>query len=596
MKKRIILSVLALCSVFCMGAQDLFPYSFAPAEVDEKMVVVGNGQNEFVQVLICLDPVVDDAVARLKGQQIKGVRVYTRADYKQKTQKRSLVMACIGEPDNVTVTKTVNFLKGWNDVLFDEPVTIGDEKIFVGAQVFETAGVPYPFAGFSDASVAQGCWVNLNKTGWSSYKDRGTLYIAALLDADAARPLLARTVYLQECGHPQAVAPDADFEGNLYVHNFSDEVVSNVRMAMLGQGDATATERDVILSAPVPAHGSTVVTMPLHAGVQDGTEMDLSIRAITVNGQEAQKAMPGVTQLFVTADNFIRIPVIEEFTSQRCVNCPQMAYFLEKALDEYTGKFIYVAHHCGFSYDSFTTEPDKALQYIFGGYQNEYNPAIMYNRAVLDGEQTVVLGAKDNAAKPYLEDLKKAASMPASAAVEMELIEDATGVGCKVSGRVARDLIQKELYISVYLLEDSITVDNFPQQGLDDPNAPADLRDVFRHNGVIRHYYTSDAIGDLLAVNADGTYEITFSPAAINADAKKENCRLVVLVHRVNKEQLADNFILNAAQISLSGTVNSIQSVHTSAASDVLYDLQGRRVVNPRPGIYIQGGKKVIRK
>ena len=44
------------------------------------------------------------------------------------------------------------------------------------------------------------------------------------------------------------------------------------------------------------------------------------------------------------------------------------------------------------------------------------------------------------------------------------------------------------------------------------------------------------------------------------------------------------------------GEATSIEAVENMAALDGnIYDLQGRRVVTPRKGIYVQGGKKLIK-
>ena len=311
---------------------------------------------------------------------------------------------------------------------------------------------------------------------------------------------------------------------------------------MQGEGAETPTLRTIELPEAIPAYGSTVVTTKLRSGSAEGTSVGWTATVTKVNGQEAQPGRPGTTPLYVTYDNFIRTPLIEEFTSQRCIACPQMAYFLEKALEEYEGSYVYVAHHSGFVEDKFTTQPDRDILYVFGGYENQYNPAIMYNRAILEGENQIIQGVRDMSPEPYRQALALAADMPAMAEVNIET----TSSQVTVSGRVARDLVGTPLYLSCYLVEDGISTDDYPQLGMDDADAPADLKDVFRHNGVILHYFTSQAIGDQLSIEANGSYSVTY-PMEEKVGFGGTARRLVAFVHKVNQSDPYDTYVLNGA-------------------------------------------------
>ena len=578
------------------------PYGYAPAAVQpEELTALGGNKNEFVQGMVLFDPATDPALGRMKGKTIKGVRCYMRADYKQKRQKRSGILASTGSVGNIVQTTYIDLVEGWNDVLFDEPLVIGNEKLFLGVQAYETLGTPYPLVAYSPATVPQSCWVNLAKGAWNEYSDRGTLLIFALLDDEAAA-LIGQTAYAQNTFHPQTVAPEADFEGGLYIHNFTTEPIYNIEIAMQGEGAETSTPKTIELPEPIPAYGSTVVTTTLRSGKAEGTSVDWTATVTKINGQEAQAGRPGTTKLYVTYDNFIRTPLIEEFTSQRCINCPQMAYFLEKALEEYEGSYVYVAHHSGFVEDKFTTQPDRDILYVFGGYENEYNPAIMYNRAILEGENQIIQGVRDMSPEPYRQALALAADMPAMAEVNIEN----SGDRVTVSGRVARDLIDKPLYLSCYLVEDGISTDNYPQMGLDDEDAPSDLKDVFRHNGVILHYFTTAAIGDLLSIEQNGTYSVTY-PMVEKEGFGGTARRLVAFVHKVNKSNQYDTYVLNAAEMQFDDDVSigEIKKSNVESGNDI-FDLSGRKVRagassssltlrHPlKKGIYIKGGRKIV--
>ena len=571
------------------------PYGYAPGSVtSEEISGLGGGINEFVQCMTCFDPSGDPALARMKGKKVLGVRCYLRAAYSQARQKRSAILASQGSVAGLIRTQYVNFEEGWNDVMFDEPVIIDEQPLFLGFQVYETIGTPYPIVAYQAATVAQSCYVNLAKKTWEEYTDRGTPLILALVEDDAAA-CFERTAYAQNTTHPQTVAPDRDFEGGLYVHNFTNESIQSVEIAMQGEGAEFPTMRTITLPAPLPAYGSTIISTQLRAGTTESTTATWTATVTKVNGQEAQPGRPGTTRLYVTYDNFIRTPLIEEFTSQRCVNCPQMAYFLEKALQEYEGDYVYVAHHSGFVEDVFTTQPDREILYVFGGYQNEYNPAIMYNRAILEGENQIIQGIRDMSPEPYKEALALAADMAAMAEVNI----DCDGNDVTVSGRVARDLVGKPIYLSCYLVEDGITTDKYPQMGMDDADAPSDLKDVFRHNGVILHYFTAEAIGDLLSTEANGSYSVTYPMIEATGFGGTAR-RLVAFVHKVNRDDPYDTYVLNAAEMHLDDEdgIDLIDNGQLTIDNEgaAIFDLSGRCVSNAHlpKGIYIVGGNKKV--
>ena len=582
----------------CALAQQ--PYGYAPGSVtSEEISGLGSGMNKFVQGMTLFNPSEDPVIARMKGKKVVGVRCYLRADYKQAKNKRSAALASTGTVGNIVRTQYADLLQGWNDILFDEPLVIGDDPIYLGVQAYETIGTSYPLVVYTPAIVPHSCFINIGKTSWEEYTDRGTPLILALVEDEAAA-CFERTAYAQNTTHPQTVAPDRDFEGELYIHNFTSEPIQSVEIAMQGEGASSPTLRTITLPEPLPAYGSTIVSAQLRAGTAESTTASWMASVTKVNGQEAQPGRPGITKLYVTYDNFIRTPLIEEFTSQRCVNCPQMAYFLEKALQEYQGDYVYVAHHSGFAEDVFTTQPDREILYVFGGYQNEYNPAIMYNRAILEDENQIIRGVRDMSPQPYRQALALAAEMAAMAEVNIESVNGQV----TVSGRVARDLAGKPLYLSCYLIEDGISTDKYPQLGMNDADAPSDLKDVFRHNGVILHYFTTDAIGDLLNVEANGSYSVTY-PMVEKDGFGGTARRLVAFVHKVNKDDPYDTYVLNAAEMHLDDEdgINSIVNGQWTMDNEeaAIFDLSGRRIFSAeansslKKGLYIQKGKKIIK-
>lgn len=614
MRNNPLISFLALffCGILAATAQTSSPrYGFAPEQCDSTLRKwQGVGENGFIAGAICLDPITDPAVARLRGHRITGVRCYLKHAYEQSRQKRSLIFHTSVDLNETPTQKICDFAEGWNNIYFDQPVTIGDDAIYIGLQVYETIALGFPLGAYDPVSVEGGCWINLKKEGWKSYTDRGTLMIYALLDDEAA-PLLENSVFAQTANAPLVVEPSKDFAGEVSFHNCSSTPVSSLTLQMLGEGDTEPTFQDITFDTPLSAYEGRVLPLPVHVGSKTGTNQWLELTVTEVNGSEAQAVRPGVTWHYVTHDAFVRTPLVEEFTSQLCVNCPFMAYYLDKAIEQHTlSDVAYVAHHAGFQKDAFTKPVDEALCFLFGPGSSSYNPAVMFDRIVPVGQEVPVISAKVAEVEPYADALKQAALRPAMASVDITADGDATGISCRVSGRINAEMANSgiPLYLSVYLAEDSITTDKYPQYGMDGEGAPADLQDRFRHNGVIRHNFCTVPTGDLLSLDADNSYSVDFPAASVAADWNLRNCRIVAFVHQFNTSLMRVNEVLNAANLPIAKTtgidaatttghlpqafVGNDRRIRTSdpAVAFTVYNLEGRQQ-NPAqaltPGVYL---------
>lgn len=606
--KRILSVLLGLALGFLghAAAQDAVLYGPGPAgtPADDIRSAVGSGENAYFAALVGMDPATDPVMQRLKGQKIIGVRCYMRAAYKQKSQKRSYVMACQGTPDNVAAQQYVNFTEGWNEVMFDEPVVIGDDKTYVGLQVYETIGTPYPLCAYKPVSVPGGCFTNLGRKGWEESTGRGTLLIQAILAPEAA-PLLERTAYAQITGFPLSLEPAKPFACQLYLKNHSGQPVTTAEIETLGKGDTTPHTLTVSLDTPLAPYDGRMIAADVVSGSEEGVAQDIALDVVSLDGQPAQPAMTGVSQLYVTSDVFVRIPVVEEFTGLRCPNCPFMAYYLDMAMEEYGAPHIYVSHHAGFQDDVLTKPCDKELIFLFGpeygpDYKWAYNPAVMYDRTILPGTALPVYGASEASHEGYLASIRQAASIPALAQVLVDVERTADGqVSCRVHGRVHHDLATDEsLRISTYLIEDGLGTDRYPQLGLDDiEGAPADLLERFKHNGVIRHVFNTDAAGDQLRPETDATFSIDYPAVAAAADWKWENCQVVALIHRIDRDNLAANAILNAGSNRLNDYVTGIAAPATAEAAVSITAGPDRRIRASVPGsrleVYTLGGARI---
>lgn len=549
--KQILLTSLLSLLPAAAAAEAVTGYiGYAPLECsDYDISAQGANKNQYIEAAIRLDPQTTPYYASLAGCQIVGVRCYLRADYKQKAKGFSCVNLYRGSLTSEPVRRTVNFTAGWNEVMFDEPYTItADEPVYVGYRVFELMGPQaLPLVSYSAASVTGGYFVSVNRGAFEECTDRGALMVQAIVSAPDGSVFAAPGALAHASNYPRIVAPNETFEGSFYVHNFSSEPISSLEIT----SEDPERTYPVTLSEPIAGYGSAMVPAEIMTGSNEGTDVSLTMGVTAINGQAVTPAHPSTSHLYVSSDNFVRVPLIEEFTSLYCVNCPFMAYFLEKGREQFGKPHVFVAHHSGFRYDDFTQQVDKDLEYLFFGVDG--NPYATYDRTILPGRTRLMIGASTADVEPYVEYLTQAYDLPAFASVKVDLTEgEDSKFTVRVHGRMSLGdkTADGKVYLSAYLIEDNIPRGtDYEQSGVDydmDPNSPSDLFETYRHNGVIRLNLCTESIGDLLSAEADGSYSVTYPAFSLKKGWNPANCHVVAFLHRINKTDMRDNYVLNA--------------------------------------------------
>lgn len=607
--KHILLTLVLAFAAIVAHAENIY-YGYAPVNVAENdMALAGTNSNNFMAVAVRLTPEQDPVWRSLQGSKVVGVRVYLRNEYKQKKKEWSCVNIYQGSLSTTPQETFVDFKAGWNEVLFDNPVTIGSEDIYVGAQVFETLGTPMPFAAFSKAATNGGFYTRSSYDDWQDFSARGAVLLQAIVEpADGVA--IKNTAYVSYANAPLTVGPDQLFNCSLYVHNMSGEPLNTFSFEST-DGTKSYTYDIDFADNPIEPFGGRVFSYNIYGPQTVGTAVSLSVKASKFNGLPVADAFPFTGHLYVMKDAFIRIPLVEEFTSQNCVNCPFMAYFLDQAMENHNGPLLYVTHHAGFANDRFTKKVDEELLYLFKNDDGTFNPAVMYDRRVEKGSVSPIVTAKVAETQPYDDALNAAASFPAMAQVYVDTVYVDGKLQVTVHGAINRSYYEEDIpvYLSCYLTESGIPVSAaFPQMGLDEEGAPADLAERFHHNGIKRIVFNKENLGDRLTITptVDDTYEfcVTYDPAVVDSKWLMENCDVIAFVHLMDKDDMNYNYVLNAGSVRMNDYLANPNGIHRVATGSqhksvgATYDMMGRRVVNRSlaPGLYIRDGKVVLKK
>lgn len=557
---------------------DTYNIGYCPADVSdtENVSAQGTGENLTVEPLIRISAATMPA---LKGASITAVRCYLRTDYEQKS-KYSRISVYVGhpsDPDAVKLHKKTNLYQGWNEIELDEPVVIGDQDVYVGYQVFENSGEQrLPIMSYSKACPAGAYILKLGTNAHKEMTANGTPFIQAVVEADPeamAVPAVACAIY----DVPMRVAPDADFSAGLYVKNLSSTPINSCTF--------TAGGREVELTAAIPAFGFAEIPVTPHTAATEGSDVAFPYGITAVNGTPLAAAAMSELSLFVTRDNFIRIPLLEEYTSMECHNCPYMSYWIDKTLKEYTKPVAFVTHHSGFVEDDFTQEVDRQLVKLLGVNGNPY---CTMDRSQLPTCKSVLLGTGEMGywTKSYTQLFDYSSNLPAYASVNIEPNADNSSV--TVSGRVALGNMTSDdkVRISAYLVENHIpaSLDRYAQAGVHFdpiPDAPSDLAKNYTHNGVIRQVLNKVPLGDAFTFDSEGNYSVTYPVAPLAAECVAANCKIVAFVHRVNAEDVTDCFVLNTGISAPLGSEAGICAPTVAAPSELqLSVIDGRIAVS----------------
>ena len=78
---------------------------------------------------------------------------------------------------------------------------------------------------------------------------------------------------------------------------------------------------------------------------------------------------------------FVKIPLLEEFTTEMCTNCPSAAEAIHNALSvgKNSNEVAPLCHHSGYHEDQFTQQCDRYMLWLYGD-DGTYAPALMLDR------------------------------------------------------------------------------------------------------------------------------------------------------------------------------------------------------------------------
>lgn len=594
--KKLLLVLVAFTMALAMNAQ-----ASAKAELADNQQLLGYylsdklnrkgfglpewGENEHCKAAIKLTA---DMLKPYVGMKIVNVRF--GLSYKLDKSRVFITSLTNGyEGEDVVSQDVASTVADWNNVALDTPYYIEkDKSILVGfdfAQKTRMKGLYYSAECYPLSVVEEGITTmpiliygdSGNGEYWHEIGTRtGNLSIQVIIEGSIEKYSVTAFDFKVVQGEINKPA-----EAKVKVTNNGKDAVSKLNYVVYVDGKASAEQEATLENALEP--GNTGTFNAVIPAVDSYGKKAVKIEITKVNGNDN-------TAENKTANGFLGVPqefyprnvVIEEFTTEKCGNCPRVAADLHKALASLDKERVFaVAHHSAYGTDWLTQPCDEEMYgLMFNGMLNSFAPAMMFNRdcdAIPDDDDSktgnVFLPVVYAQISGYAQILLNKQS---NSQLQMDVTYDG-GIGqasIVVKGKCNEAYDLDNSYLTLYLLEDSI-------MPVEQNSAPKG----YRHMHVIRYY--NSTWGDKVEWNDDYSFEKKFD-VDIFTGWEKKNLQFVAFLNGHNDNDYSDNKIDNAVGMRYSG-VSGIDGMAADNESHQVarYTIEGMETTAPVSGLNI---------
>ena len=469
--------------------------------------------------------------------------------------------------------------KGWSTVSLTKPVDITSDMqtLYVGysyhqkstSKAMSCTKTPEP--GYS-------CFIRSGNDEWKDYSNDYAVSVEAMVYGDK---LPKYDLTLSALDVQQNYVVD---NGNL---EFTMKVFNNATVTINGFDavctvDGSDDKYTVHCDSSIAYNESKTITMTVSpTAIQT---MDPATRTLTVtltNLTEGEDEIPSDNTLSgtfnVTLHSFVRNVLLEEFTTEKCTNCPRVASYVHDAMNEpeFQGRLNTMENHAGYYTDSFTATFHNDWTWF---YDNQYAPAVLYDRHAEDGEATAV--TCPNSKLELFEGIRK--RLRETAFVSLKVTADVDGenqkINVKVTGTRAKENFTKNpARITVVLTETNLAAISQAGAGGD-----------YTHYNVGRR--VNSIWGDVLEWNGDDyTYECSI-PYTQNYIL--DNLGILAFIHDYDPDDktkcdVANSAAITSAEFTGKATAIFAPNASTNDSKALYFDLQGRKLSAPTKGFNI---------
>lgn len=526
-----------------------------------------------------------DQILAYKGNHIDEIRVGLASKLNVNNMTVWLRSSLTGSDLASATIESSDIVKGWNTLKFETPYDITDTTpgLYIGytftqkntSKAIAVVGLPQANALFTKLGTT---------VEWADRSAEGTLAIEALVYGDN---LPKHNLSLISMNTQKVFVVDkGTFSASLLIRNVAQQTISGFDVICKVDGLSerySAHIEESIAYGEVKEVEANFILTSITSNNPDTRTVTITIDNLNEGTDEAMSDNSLQTTIQVVNHDFTRVPLVEEFTTEKCTNCPRVAAYLHHAAEDerFAGRFNSVEHHSGYYTDVYTIQADTQWEWF---YDNVYAPAIMLDRSPEYGDvaQTAVYcPTSQSQFDNYLQrELLKSAFV--SLKIDVKPNDTDYTLDITVSGeRSKTDLTVNPARITVMLTETNLVSTN-----------QAGYSGEYTHVNVGRRV---NAIwGEELEWQGNNyTYHCTlsYSPAYV-----KKNMGILAFIHDGDRSDKLSWEVCNSASVpAFNG--NNESGIHTAGNNSEnnlqYYDLRGNKRLSPQSGLNIvkQGNK-----
>lgn len=461
----------------------------------------------------------------------------------------------------VTSSTEPSLAKGWIEVALETPVTIDASKGLYLGMTYHQKGASKAFSlvgnGFENSF-----FVCVGDGEWEDRHGEGILSVEAVVAGDSTPEY---DLGLLEARLDYSSDPDVNIVTVRVVNNGSKDVSGFTLECAYenNPSDMVIEHYDVAI-----ASGEKCDVTCLVSKVGDVFMNPLTVILTGIDGGEDSYADNNSTIARVPSQKKV---LVEEFTTERCSNCPRVARYLHEVCDEdaYKDRVVVICHHAGYYTDWLTQPCDEEIGWLYGCNSA---PAVMYDRTYLPRE--VMADCPET--KDLRNNFDRQLALTPSVGISMTTATDETTGELIVNVSLKREsaLDMADPRLSVYLTEDNI---NPILQSGDDEGTHI-------HQHVIRAY--NSTWGD--KIEWDGSdYNATFR-FELDPEWKTNDLQAVAFVNNYDPDNKGNNKIDNAESCGISANINSVSVIEAEDGVYTYYDLSGCPVAADTKGFLVK--------
>lgn len=507
---------------------------------DEYIDYLGTGQAETFDCAIYV-PAGHNFVG---PSMIKGIRFYLSNASNVSMAKVWISKSLPSSVDNADYVQSVgvsSLVNGANDIVLKTPYAVNNAAIYVGFS-FTIKSAEYCIA-FGGEYVDNSLYLRSSDKvpSWGAVSDFGKLALQLLLEGGN---------YPANDASPSDFAPFVVGLGQsasvpLKITNGGSETITSISYTITTSGKVS--EEKTINTPSIPFAASAVVNIPFESDAVEGTK-ETTFTITKINGKTntaSNKSAKGKMTTVANLKVWPRTVLIEEFTTESCVFCPQAAAGLSSFMNTYTDlaeRVAIVCHHAGYYTDWLTIDASSQYTWFYNS-GGTYAPAFMYDRYAWDGKTAVE--SRQSGADGYKARVEARMNETSYANINLKANFNADKSSVSVVADCERgwDFSSTPTRITIFLTEDNITA-----------HSQSGASGTFIHQHVLRA--VNETWGSVINWSANKsryTYKFNVDPSW-NTD----NLKVVAMISAYDQYDPTKCVVENAAKTTIAPAVEMV--------------------------------------